>query len=63
MSEGLLTLKRPEDYFTSPQASSVIEDVKKELQEGSGNLLDEAQLREQEDWSFLANRIVGAEGD
>lgn len=56
-------LKRPDEFFTSPKECSAIQDVKKELHEGQTGLLDLGQIREQEDWSFLANRVVGAEGD
>ena len=56
-------LKRPDEFFTSPKECSAIQDVKKELQASQAGLLDLGQIREQEDWSFLANRVVGAEGD
>lgn len=61
MPENQLRLMRPEEFFTSPEEFRAISDVKQELREGHESVLDEAQLREQEDWTFLANRVVGAE--
>ena len=58
-----LKLKRPDEFFTSPKECSAIQDVKKELHETQADLRDLGQVREQENWSFLANRVVGAEGD
>ncbi len=63
MTEPRFTFKRPEDFFTSPTECLAIEDVKRELRETQSSHPDDGQMREQEDWSFLANRVVGAEGD
>jgi hypothetical protein len=60
MPEQGIRLKRPEDFFKAPEDCRAIEEVKRELQE-SPSLLDAVQLREQEDWSVLADRVVGAE--
>jgi len=55
------TLKRPEDFFTSPKESKLIEQAKQKIAESETGAVDLDQLREQEDWSHLANKVVGAE--
>jgi len=55
------TLKRPEEFFTSPKESKMMEEAKRQISESESGVLDQDQLREQEDWSHLANKVVGAE--
>lgn len=55
------TLKRPEDFFTSPKESKMMEEAKRQITGSESDVLDHDQLREQEDWSYLANKVVGAE--
>ena len=63
-TQKMARLLDPQAYFTSPRESTLVEDVKKEMaEEEEGSVLDADQIREQEDWSFLASKIVGAEGD
>ena len=56
-------LKRPDEFFTSPSECSAIDDVKNDFWERQSAALHQQQIREQEDWSFLANQVVGAERD
>jgi hypothetical protein len=63
MAKQQIKLKSPKEFFPSPTPTTAIEDVKREIRKNDDGLLDERQLREQEDWSFLANRAVGAEGE
>lgn len=52
-----------EELFRSGRKTSVAEDVRRAIEEECGeNALDQDLLRYQENWSFLAARIVGAEG-
>ena len=55
------TLKRHSDFFTSPKESKMMEEAKQKIVESERGVLDQYQLREQEDWSHLANKVVGAE--
>ncbi len=55
------TLKCPEDFFTSPKESKMMEEAKRQITGSESDVLDQDQLREQEDWSHLANKVVGAE--
>lgn len=50
----------PEDFFPSPEKTTILEEVKQQLSEETG-LLDPEQLRSQQDWGFLADKVVGAE--
>jgi len=63
MPETPSKLKRPDQFFEKATKSNLIEEVKKEVREAQTGLLDQGQLREQEDWSFLASKIVGSEGE
>ena len=47
-------LKRPEDFFTSPKESTIIEEIMI-----PDNLLDDDLIRAMQDWSYLADKIVG----
>ena len=59
-----LTLRAPMDFFTSPQPCSALEDVRRQqAMESAENLIDPADLREGQDWSWLNGRVVGAEFD
>jgi hypothetical protein len=54
---------RADDFFRSARETRIVQEVRAEiLRERGEKVLDEEQLRRQEDWSFLANRVVGAEG-
>lgn len=54
---------RAEDFFKSPRKTTIAADVRKQMaQEREKTILDMTLLRQQEDWSFLANKVVGAEG-
>jgi len=54
---------RAEDFFRSAHETRIVQEVRAEiLRERGDRVLDEEQLRRQEDWSFLANKVVGAEG-
>jgi len=61
MAKDTTTLKRPEDFFPSPKQSKMLEEAKRQITESESGVLDQEQLREQEDWSYLANKVVGAE--
>jgi hypothetical protein len=51
-------------FFASSQKMPIGEDVRAEMrQEQDEGVLDADQIRYQEDWSSLATKIVGAEGD
>jgi len=51
-----------EELFDSPEPSTSFEEARKAfLKETKDALPDPSELRYQEDWSFLANRVVGAE--
>lgn len=54
-------LKDADEFFPSPTENQILEDMQREIRESSQSLLDESQLRQQEDWSFLSNRVVGSE--
>lgn len=54
---------RAEDLFKSAQPTTIAQDVRAEIRRQNGDaVLDQEQLRRQEDWSAMANRVVGAEG-
>ena len=54
---------RVEDFFKSPRKTTIAEDVRKQInEERERTVLDMSLLRQQEDWSFLADKVVGAEG-
>ncbi len=51
-----------EELLADSQESFAFEQAQREiLEEIAKQLIDEVQLRQQEDWTFLAGRIVGAE--
>jgi len=52
-------MKCPEDFFTSPNESTIIDEVKEQI--ASEDLIDQDQLRAMQDWSYLAHKVVGAE--
>jgi hypothetical protein len=62
-SESKPVVKKPSEFFVSPKPSTAIQEMKKRIQgqESQSVDVDEGQLREQEDWSFLATLVVGAE--
>jgi hypothetical protein len=60
VTDPILRLKRPEEYFPSPEDCRAMEEVQKEIRES--DLGEEGRLRELNDWSSLANLAVGAEG-
>jgi hypothetical protein len=39
----------------------MMEEAKRQITGSESDVLDHDQLREQEDWSYLANKVVGAE--
>lgn len=54
---------RADDFFKSAVPNTTAEEVRAEyVQESASKILDVDLLREQEAWSLLANKIVGAEG-
>jgi hypothetical protein len=54
---------RVDDFFKSPRKTTIAEDVRKQvIQERENTILNLTMLRQQEDWSFLSGKIVGAEG-
>ncbi len=51
-----------DELLQASEESSAVDELFDELdRKASKTLLDEAQLRRQEDWSVLANQIVGGE--
>jgi hypothetical protein len=54
-------LKNEDEFFPSPRQNHILQDVQQEIRKSQQSLLDESQLRQQEDWSFLKGRVVGAE--
>jgi hypothetical protein len=57
-------LLRPRDFFRNSKDSKILEEAKKIVTDAAKRvILDQAQLRAQEDWSYLANKVVGAEGE
>jgi hypothetical protein len=55
---------RPQDFFDSPKESSIYAEAKVIISETERReIVVETQLRNQEDWSYLANKVVGAEGE
>lgn len=66
MSEPCHKLKyvQVDDFFRSAKMTSIAQDVRAEvLREQCRTMLDMSAVRRQEDWSLLANKTVGAEGD
>ena len=61
MAKDTTSLKRPEDFFTSPKESTMMDEARQKLAASESGVLDQDQQREQEDWSYLANKVVGAE--
>jgi len=59
----LWRLKKPADYFDYRAKSCDALKEMKELQkkEHKENLIDQAALRAGQDWSFLSDKVVGAE--
>ena len=54
---------RVEDFFRSPKDTSIAADVRAQTRdERSKTVLDTTLVRQQEDWSFLADKNVGGEG-
>lgn len=50
------------DLFKSSVSTSIGENVQKAVQEEKRqSILDESLLRRQQDWSFLAQQVVGGE--
>lgn len=59
---GTKTYLRAEDFFKTPKETSIAKDVRQEtLSQRNRTVLDQALVRQQEDWSFLAGQVVGAE--
>ena len=55
---------RMNDLFRSAQKTSVPENVKTKMREERDRaILDMSSIRRQEDWSLLADKTVGAEGE
>lgn len=53
---------RVEDFFQHANTTTIVEDVRKEIQEENKNkLIDEGTFRQGGAWSILANQIVGEE--
>ena len=51
-----------DDFLQDATESTVVAELYREIQtEAAQKLLDETQLRRQEDWSVLAHQVVGAE--
>ncbi len=62
--KGRLKIKSLEEICVSPVPTTILADVRKRLEDArQGSVIDEVAAREQEDWSYLANKIVGHEGD
>lgn len=55
-------LKDPDEFFPSPRENHILEDIQRAIRESQKSLLDEDQLRQQENWSALAGKVVGGEG-
>ena len=54
---------RGDEFFESATATDIQERVTEEIRaERKVEMVDKDLLRQQEDWGFLANKIVGAEG-
>jgi hypothetical protein len=63
-AEDKATIMRPQEFFKNPQESKIIEEAKSVVTESKKEeILDEARVRNQGNWSYLANKVVGAEGD
>jgi hypothetical protein len=54
-------IMKPRDFFKNPRESKIIEEARAISESEKSGILDEIQLRSQKDWSYLANKIVGAE--
>ena len=58
-----ISYMQTEDFFCSPQKNDVEARVHADiLKERQNSVIDAELVRQQEDWSFLAHRVVGAEG-
>jgi hypothetical protein len=53
----------PRDFFKAPKESKIVEEAKAIAESEKRGIIDEVRLRKQEDWSYLAHKVVGAEGD
>ncbi len=51
---------RADDFFVNPTKCNISQEVREKL-EKERRQIDLGLLRRLEDWSFLANKIVGAE--
>jgi hypothetical protein len=55
---------RADEFFMNAQPTSIAQDVREEIRRrNEGKLINEEELRRQEDWSRMANKVVGSEGD
>ena len=63
MNERSLHLKSNAEFFVDAEESTFMEDVQEALRQEreAQGLIDLDQLRAMEDWSFLNDKIVGAE--
>jgi hypothetical protein len=62
-TEKKIRLLDPSSYFTSPTETTIVDDVNQEILDQEPSVLKAEQIRDQEDWSFLASKVVGAEGE
>ena len=54
--------KSGSELFCSPTTTTIVDDVRAQLErDRDESPLDQVRLREQEDWNFLASKIVGSE--
>jgi|GEM_PF-5114117 len=61
-SKKKITYTTPHSFLKDAKPSSLIQEVREEiLSEMHDTILDLSQLKYNESWSILANKIVGAE--
>jgi hypothetical protein len=54
---------RAGEFFMNAQPTSIAQDVREAIRRrNEGSLIDKDELRRQEDWSRMGNKVVGAEG-
>lgn len=54
---------RPEEFFRSAKPVDISRGLQEQIREQRRQtILDPQVVREQEDWSFLRDKVVGAEG-
>jgi hypothetical protein len=60
MNESEVCYMRVDDFFASNESTTIAQEVQEKLTQQGG--FDVIQHQLQENWSVMANKIVGAEG-